>query len=174
MASTKWTLDTAHSEIQFKIRHMMISNVTGQFNNFTSEVEAEDDDFTHSKVYFKANVASIDTNNEHRDNHLKGEDFFDVEKYESITFKADTFDATTGNVTGELTIKEVTKPVTLNAEFHGINIDPFGNTKAGFSLNGKINRSDFGLTWNTALETGGVLVSEEVKISAEIQFVKQN
>lgn len=174
MASTKWTLDTAHSEIQFKIRHMMISNVTGQFINFTSEVDAEDDDFTNSKVYFNANVASIDTNNEHRDNHLKGEDFFDVEKYVSITFKADTFDATTGKVTGELTIKEVTKPVTLNAEFHGINKDPFGNIKAGFSLNGKINRSDFGLTWNTALETGGVLVSEEVKISAEIQFVKQN
>lgn len=173
MANTTWALDAAHSEIQFKVRHMMIANVTGQFNNFTSEVTSEDDAFNASQVSFEANVASIDTNNEQRDNHLKSGDFFDAEKYPHITFKSKSYNAASGKVVGDLTIRDITKEVTLDADFHGVNKDPYGNIKAGFSLDGKINRTDFGLNWNATLETGGILVSEDVRIIAEMQFVKQ-
>lgn len=173
MNNTKWALDPAHSEIQFKVRHMMIANVTGQFNHFTAEIESASDDLTNAQVAFKAEVSSIDTNNDQRDNHLRSGDFFDAEKFPNITFKATDYNASTGNVTGELTIKDVTKTVSLNAEFHGTNKDPYGNIKAGFSLDGKINRNDFGLNWNASLETGGFLVSEDVRINAELQFIKQ-
>lgn len=173
MTPTKWTLDPAHSEIQFKVRHMMIANVTGQFNSFTSEIKSPSDDFKNARISFNADVSSIDTNNEQRDNHLKSGDFFDLEKFSNITFTTKDYNATTNQVSGDLTIKDVKKPITLNAEFHGINKDPYGNIKAGFSLDGKINRSDFGLNWNAALETGGLLVSEDVRIYAELQFIKE-
>ena len=167
--ATKWNLDTAHSEITFKVRHMMISNVKGAFNTFTAEVEAEDDTFKNAKVSATINVDSIDTNNADRDTHLKSADFFNVEQNPTITFESDSL---ADDVTGHLTINGVTKPVQLEVEFGGINQDPWGNTKAGFTFEGKIKRSDFGLNWNAALETGGVLVSDEVKISGELQFVK--
>lgn len=167
--ATKWNLDTAHSEITFKVRHMMISNVKGTFNTFTAEVEAEDDTFKNAKVSATINVDSIDTNNADRDTHLKSADFFNVEQNPTITFESDSL---ADDVTGHLTINGVTKPVQLEVEFGGINQDPWGNTKAGFTFEGKIKRSDFGLNWNAALETGGVLVSDEVKISGELQFVK--
>lgn len=167
--ATKWNLDTTHSEITFKVRHMMISNVKGAFNTFTAEVEAEDDTFKNAKVSATINVDSIDTNNADRDTHLKSADFFNVEQNPTITFESASL---ADDVTGHLTINGVTKPVQLEVEFGGINQDPWGNTKAGFTFEGKIKRSDFGLNWNAALETGGVLVSDEVKISGELQFVK--
>ena len=167
--ATKWNLDTAHSEITFKVRHMMISNVKGAFNTFTAEVEAEDDTFKNAKVSATIQTDSIDTNNADRDTHLKSADFFNVEQNPTITFESASL---ADDVTGHLTINGVTKPVQLEVEFGGINQDPWGNTKAGFTFEGKIKRSDFGLNWNAALETGGVLVSDEVKISGELQFVK--
>ena len=167
--ATKWNLDTAHSEITFKVRHMMISNVKGAFNTFTAEVEAEDDTFKNAKVSATIQTDSIDTNNADRDTHLKSADFFNVEQNPTITFESDSL---ADDVTGHLTINGVTKPVQLEVEFGGINQDPWGNTKAGFTFEGKIKRSDFGLNWNAALETGGVLVRDEVKIAGELQFVK--
>ena len=167
--ATKWNLDTTHSEITFKVRHMMISNVKGAFNTFTAEVEAEDDTFKNAKVSATIQTDSIDTNNADRDTHLKSADFFNVEQNPTITFESSSLN---DDVTGHLTINGVTKPVQLEVEFGGINQDPWGNTKAGFTFEGKIKRSDFGLNWNAALETGGVLVSDEVKISGELQFVK--
>ena len=167
--ATKWNLDTTHSEITFKVRHMMISNVKGAFNTFTAEVEAEDDTFKNAKVSETIQTDSIDTNNADRDTHLKSADFFNAEQNPTITFESDSL---ADDVTGHLTINGVTKPVQLEVEFGGINQDPWGNTKAGFTFEGKIKRSDFGLNWNAALETGGVLVSDEVKIAGELQFVK--
>ena len=167
--ATKWNLDTTHSEITFKVRHMMISNVKGAFNTFTAEVEAEDDTFKNAKVSATIQTDSIDTNNTDRDTHLKSADFFNAEQNPTITFESDSL---ADDVTGHLTINGVTKPVQLEVEFGGINQDPWGNTKAGFTFEGKIKRSDFGLNWNAALETGGVLVSDEVKIAGELQFVK--
>lgn len=167
--ATKWNLDTTHSEITFKVRHMMISNVKGAFNTFTAEVEAEDDTFKNAKVTATIQTDSIDTNNADRDTHLKSADFFNVEQNPTITFESASL---ADDVTGYLTINGVTKPVQLEVEFGGINQDPWGNTKAGFTFEGKIKRSDFGLNWNATLETGGVLVSDEVKIAGELQFVK--
>lgn len=167
--ATKWNLDTTHSEITFKVRHMMISNVKGAFNTFTAEVEAEDDTFKNAKVSATIQTDSIDTNNADRDTHLKSADFFNVEQNPTITFESASL---ADDVTGHLTINGITKPVQLEVEFGGTNQDPWGNTKAGFTFEGKIKRSDFGLNWNAALETGGVLVSDEVKIAGELQFVK--
>lgn len=167
--ATKWNLDTTHSEITFKVRHMMISNVKGAFNTFTAEVEAEDDTFKNAKVSATIQTDSIDTNNTDRDTHLKSADFFNAEQNPTITFESASL---ADDVTGHLTINGVTKPVQLEVEFGGINQDPWGNTKAGFTFEGKIKRSDFGLNWNAALETGGVLVSDDVKIAGELQFVK--
>ena len=167
--ATKWNLDTTHSEITFKVRHMMISNLKGAFNTFTAEVEAEDDTCKNAKVSATIQTDSIDTNNADRDTHLKSADFFNVEQNPTITFESASL---ADDVTGHLTINGVTKPVQLEVEFGGINQDPWGNTKAGFTFEGKIKRSDFGLNWNAALETGGVLVSDEVKIAGELQFVK--
>lgn len=168
--ATKWLLDPTHSEITFKVKHMMISNVKGEFTTFNAEINSDDDNFSSAKVNASVNTDSIFTNNTDRDAHLKGEDFFNAEKFPAITFEAN---ALNGDVTGNLTINDVTKPVTLDVDFGGINVDPWGNTKAGFSFEGKIKRSDFGLSWNAALETGGVLVSDDVKIAGELQFVKQ-
>jgi polyisoprenoid-binding protein YceI len=176
METTKWGLDPMHSEINFKVKHMMIANVSGGFTKFNVEATTENNDFTKAKVNFTADVNSITTHNEQRDGHLKSPDFFDAEKYPEVKFEStsitkksdDEFD-----MNGNLTIKEVTKPVKLNVNFGGIGKDPYGNTKAGFTLEGKINRKDFGLTWNAALETGGMLVGEDIKIQSEIQLAKQ-
>lgn len=171
MATNKWALDPTHSELQFKVKHLMISNVTGQFTVLSGSIEAEGDDFSGATVSFTADVASISTANEQRDGHLRSPEFFDAEQFPQIKFVSSNYNAAEGKITGDLTIRDVTKSVTLDVEFAGTNKDPWGNQKAGFSLSGKINRTDFGLAWNAALETGGVLVSEEVRISAEIQFV---
>ncbi|MDP1802586.1 MAG: YceI family protein [Bacteroidota bacterium] len=176
MSTTKWSLDPTHSEVSFKIKHMMISNVTGQLKTFNVTAETNGDDFAQSKVSFNADVNSINTNNEQRDGHLKSGDFFDAEKYPHIKFEATKMNKVSGDefsVDGNLTIRDVTKPVKLKAEFGGIAKDPYGNIKAGFTIEGKINRKDFGLTWNAATEAGGLLVGEDLKLHAEIQLVKQ-
>lgn len=171
---TKWILDPAHSELLFKVKHLMISNVKGEFKNFTAEIDGED--FKNSSVNVNIDSSSIFTNNDDRDNHLKSADFFDTENHKDITFKSTSFKHEGENnyiLSGILTIKSVSKEVNLNVEFGGMNKDPWGNEKAGFSLNGKINRKDWGLSWNSALETGGVLVSDEVQLMGEVQFLKK-
>jgi polyisoprenoid-binding protein YceI len=177
MATKKWALDPTHSEIQFKIKHLMITNVTGSFGIFNVLAETEDEDFTKAKINFTADVNSISTNNEQRDGHLKSADFFDAEKFPKIKFEA-TGTENSGSdgsyaLYGDLTIRDVTKNVKLSVEYGGVVKDPYGNTKAGFTLNGKINRKDFGLTWSAVTETGGVVVSDEVRIAAEIQLIEQ-
>ena len=175
MAQSKWALDPTHSELQFKVKHLMITTVTGSIKTLSATLESESDDFQNAKVDFEGAIDSIDTGNTDRDNHLKSADFFDAEKFPAITFSSTAFTGSGEDykLTGDLTVKGITKPVTLNVEFGGIATDPWGNTKAGFTINGKINRNDFGLTWNAVLETGGVMVSEEVRILGELQFVKQ-
>ncbi|WP_316813464.1 YceI family protein [Pedobacter heparinus] len=175
MATTNWALDPTHSELQFKVKHLMITTVTGSLNALTASLTAEADDFENAQVKFEAETASINTGNSDRDNHLKSGDFFNADEFPKVTFESTAFtkDGDDYTLTGDLTIKGVTKPVKLAVEFGGIATDPWGNTKAGFTISGKINRTDFGLTWNAALETGGVMVSEEVKILGELQFVKQ-
>jgi polyisoprenoid-binding protein YceI len=168
--ATKWNLDPTHSEITFKVKHMMISNVKGSFRNFNAEIESEDDSFANAKTTATIQTDSVFTNNTDRDNHLKSAEFFNTEQYPTITFESQ---ALNDKVTGNLTVNGITKPITLDVDFGGINVDPWGNTKAGFSFEGKINRKDYGLNWNAALEAGGVMVSDEVKIAGELQFVKQ-
>lgn len=172
MAKTTWAFDPAHSEIQFKVKHMMIATVTGKFDRFNVEVSADDDDFTNADILFSAETDSVNTGNEQRDGHLRSADFFDAENHPTLSFKATAYSPSTGELHGDLTIRGNTKPVTLEAEFGGIGKDPWGNTKAGFTLSGKINRKDWGLNWNAALEAGGLLVSEEVRLLGEIQLAK--
>ena len=166
---TQWNLDQSHSEITFKVRHMMISNVKGAFTDFSAAMTSSDDTFKNAKITATIKTDSINTNSSDRDAHLKGEDFFNAAANPVITFETDSLN---NEITGNLTMNGVTKAVKLDVEFGGINVDPWGNTKAGFSFEGKINRKDFGLNWNTALETGGVMVSDEVKIAGELQFIK--
>jgi polyisoprenoid-binding protein YceI len=176
MATTKWSLDPTHSELGFKIKHLMITNVSGNFNKFEVVAETPTDDFKDGNVNVDIQVDSINTNNVQRDEHLRNADFFEAEKFPNITFrstKIEKVDDENYHITGDLTIKETTKSVKLSAEYSGVNRDPWGNTKAGFSLNGKINRKDFGISYNATLETGGVMLGEELKINGEIQLVKQ-
>ncbi|MCE1198526.1 MAG: YceI family protein [Marinilabiliales bacterium] len=174
---TKWVIDPVHSEIAFKVKHLMISHVKGTFQEFDATVETDGDDFSTAAIRFGLNPASVQTGNPDRDGHLKSADFFDVENHGQLTFVSDTLsqiDDETYLLTGDLTIRGVAKRVKLNAEFGGIVKDPWGQSKAGFTLTGSINRKDFGLTWNAALEAGGVLVGEEVKITCEVELVKQS
>jgi polyisoprenoid-binding protein YceI len=174
---TKWNLDPTHSEIGFKVKHMMITNVSGSFGKFDAQVETNDLDFTTAKIEFTTDIDSITTSNTDRDNHLKSPDFFDAANYPQLKFVSTKFEKKDDEnyvLQGDLTIRDVTKPVKFNVEFGGIGKDPWGNEKAGFTITGKINRTDYKLNWNAALETGGVLVSEEVKLQAEIQLVKQS
>jgi len=173
MAQVKWVLDPNHSELQFKVKHLMISNVTGSFNVIDAVVDADDTNFHHAKVSFTADANSIDTGNSQRDGHLKASDFFDAGKFPTLKFVAKDYQAETGKIVGDLTIKEVTRPASFEVEFNGISKDLYGNEKAGFSLTGKINRKDWGLSWNAALETGGVVVSDDVRINAEVQLAKK-
>jgi polyisoprenoid-binding protein YceI len=175
MAKTKWNLDPTHSELGFKVKHMMITNVSGSFGSFNANVETEDDDFSTANIEFTIDVASINTGNEQRDGHLKSGDFFDVENHPQMKFVS-TGVAKKGDnefeISGDLSLHGVTKPVTFKAENGGSGKDPWGNLKTGFTLEGKIKRTDFGLNWNAALEAGGVLVSEDVKINGELQLTR--
>ena len=176
MATVKWKIDPAHSEIQFKVKHLMITTVTGYFKEFDLEVETASDDFaTASRIDFTANINSIDTNNQQRDTHLKSADFFDAENHGQLKFVGKKYESNgdQAKLYGDLTIRGVTKPITLNVEFGGIVVDPYGQRKAGFTVNGKISRKEFGLVWNAVTEAGQVVVSDEIKILAEIQLVKQ-
>jgi polyisoprenoid-binding protein YceI len=176
MAKSTWAIDPTHSEIGFKVKHMMFTNVSGKFNSVEANIENDDDNFETSKISFSAEVHSVDTNSQDRDNHLKSADFFDVDNFPKLSFVSTGIHKINDSeykVSGDLTIKDVTKNITLTTEYSGAMKDPWGNTKVGLSINGNINRKDFGLTWNSALETGGVLVGEDVKLIAEIQFIKQ-
>lgn len=172
----QWKIDPTHSEIHFKVKHLMITTVTGSFKQFDLNVETGEDDFnTVEKVEFTALVNSIDTNNEQRDTHLKSADFFDSENYPELRFVSTKYEADGDEATlqGELTIKGVTKPVVLTVEHGGIVVDPYGQTKSGFTVSGKISRKEFGLTWNAVTEAGSIVVSDEIKLLAEVQLVKQ-
>jgi polyisoprenoid-binding protein YceI len=174
--TTKWKIDPAHSEIQFKVKHLMISTVTGYFKNFDLDVQTSGDNFdTVSQLVFTADIDSIDTNNAQRDGHLKSADFFDAAAYPRLRFEGRKFetDGDTANLHGDLTIKGITKPVTLQVEVGGQVVDPWGQTKAGFTVTGKISRAAFGLTWSAVTEAGSVVVSDDIKIHAEVQLVKQ-
>lgn len=172
----QWKIDPTHSEILFKVKHLMITTVTGSFKQFDLTVETETEDFTTAKkIAFTADINSIDTNNQQRDTHLKSADFFNAEEHAQLRFVGSKYEATgdEAKLHGELTIRGVSKPITLNVEFGGVVVDPYGQTKAGFTVNGKISRKEFGLTWNAVTEAGSVVVSDEIKIHAEVQLVKQ-
>ena len=177
MENTIWVLDPTHSELQFKIKHLMISTVTGQFNRFKATAETNGDDFTTAKVHFEAEIDSISTNNEQRDVHLKAGDFFDAETHPTLIFEGDRMEKTAEDeykLYGTATIRGVSKELVLDVELGGITKDPWGNTRTGFSVTGKINRQDFGVSFGSAVsETGGLLLGNEVKINANVQFVKQ-
>ncbi|MDD5362013.1 MAG: YceI family protein [Ignavibacteria bacterium] len=176
MEKTKWVIDPSHSKIGFKVRHLMISHVLGNFKQFEGVVLTEGNDFTKASVNLTISSASVDTEIADRDTHLKSADFFDVEKYPELTFsdsKIEDLGDDTYELTGNLTIKGIAKPVKLTVEFGGVMKDPWGNEKAGFSLTGKINRKDWGLNWNSALEAGGELVGEDVKLICDIELAKQ-
>ncbi len=173
---TTWVIDPTHSEIAFKIKHLMISNVKGLFSDFSGQAITDGDDFSAAEINFQLNPASINTGVADRDGHLKSPDFFDVEKFTEIAFTHGKLSKKGSDeflLSGELTIKGVSKQLNFAVDFGGLMTDPWGNEKAGFSLNGKINRKDFGLTWNAALEAGGMLVGEEVSISCDIELSKQ-
>jgi polyisoprenoid-binding protein YceI len=175
--ATTWKVDPTHSEVQFKVKHLMITTVTGHFKTFDLEVTTEGDDFSKaSSIAFTADVDSISTNNEQRDTHLKSADFFDAANHGQIRFEGRKFEMTgddTADLTGTLTIRGVSKPLTVKVELGGIVVDPYGQTKAGFTVDGKISRKEFGLVWNAVTEAGSVVVSDEIKLHSEIQLVKQ-
>ncbi|MBL7700540.1 MAG: YceI family protein [Chitinophagaceae bacterium] len=175
-SKTKWVIDPTHSEIGFKIRHLMITNVSGTFGKVDITAETEGDNFTTANVNVKIEVDSISTHNSQRDEHLRNADFFEVAKFPYLTFKSsriEKVDDENFTLVGDLTIKETTKPVELKLEFGGVTKDPWGGSRAGFSLSGKINRHDFGVSYNPVLETGGVALGEEIKIWGDVELVKQ-
>lgn len=168
---TKWNIDTAHSEISFKVKHMMISTVTGHFEDFNATVETETEDFNNAKFNFTAKIDSINTKNSDRDTHLKSDDFFNAETYSEMIFKSKSFDGST--LVGDLTIRDITKEVLLDVDFNGIAVDPYGQTKAGFEVTGSINRKDFNLTWSAVTEAGSIVVSDTIKLIVDLQFIKE-
>ncbi len=175
-AKTKWVLDPMHSEVQFKIKHLVISTVTGSFKSFDASAESNGEDFNDASIEFSLDVNSIDTNQADRDTHLKSADFFEAEKYPKISFKSTSFKNKGGDdyaLTGDLTIKDVTKSVTLDVEHGGIATDFYGNVKAGFDVSGKLSRKEFGLQWNAITEAGAIVVGDDVKLFINIQLAKQ-
>jgi polyisoprenoid-binding protein YceI len=176
MGNTKWVIDPTHSEIGFKIKHLMITNVSGRFDSFEAEVQTEGEDFATAQIEARIKTSSINTGNLQRDEHLRHSDFFEVEAHPEILFnstKVEKIDNVNFVLYGNLSLKGATKPVKLNVEYSGITKDPWGGQRAGFIITGKISRSEFGLNFNAALETGGLVLGEEVKINSEIQLVKQ-
>jgi len=176
MATTKWELDPTHSEVEFKVKHLVISTVSGSFKKFDVNVETNGDDFTTAKIRFNADVNSISTNNEQRDGHLKSPDFFDAANHPQLNFEGTKLEKISNDeykLHGNLTIRETTKPVTLNVEYGGVIQDPWGNTRVGFTIDGKINRKEYGLVWHAVTETGGLVAGDDVKIHVNVEFVKQ-
>lgn len=175
-ASTKWVIDPSHTLVEFGIKHLMISTVKGRFGGVSGELVGDPSDMTTAQVSVSIDAASVDTREGDRDNHLRSAEFFDVEKFPNLTYESREIVRTGDNqytMKGELTIRDTTRPVELAVTFSGTGKDPWGNEKAAFSAEGKLSRKDFGLTWNAALETGGVLVGDEVKLSLEVQLTRQ-
>jgi polyisoprenoid-binding protein YceI len=168
--TTKWAIDPTHSEVSFKVKHLVISTVTGYFKSFEGTVDTESEDFDGANISFSADIASIFTNQSDRDNHLKSADFFDAEKFPKMSFSGILKGSA---LEGELTIKDITKKVTLDVDFGGIVEDPYGQTKAGFEIEGKVSRKEFGLMWNAVTEAGSVVVSDQVRILVNAQVIKQ-
>ena len=176
MATTKWSIDPTHSEIGFKVKHMMFTNVSGKFQDFEASAVTEDGFFTNTHFEFTAKSKSITTGSKDRDAHLMSGEFFDVQNYPTISFQSRSYTKSSDGaykLEGDLTLRGITKPIALTVEFHGTAKDPWGNEKAGFGMSGTIHRKDWGLNWNSALEAGGVLVGEDIKLNIELQFVKQ-
>ena len=174
--ATTWVIDPIHSEVQFKVKHLMVSTVTGSFGQYEGQVEMTDDGFEDAKITFSADVSSISTGNEQRDGHLKSADFFDAEQFPKLSFTSTGMKKTgddSYDLTGDLTMHGVTKSVTLKVEYGGQMQDFYGQTKAGFEVSGKLNRKEFGLTWDGVTEAGGVVVSDEVRLIMNIQVTKQ-
>ena len=173
----KWIIDPVHSEIGFKVKHLMITYVKGEFKEFDASIYTTGENFMTSEIDFWLNPASVDTGDTKCDEHLRSADFFDAENHEQISFTGNTYEQVDGDgsytLYGDLTIKEIKKQVKLDVEFGSVMKDPWGNEKAGFTINGKINRKDWDLIWNATLEAGGVQVSDDVRISCEVQLVKQ-
>jgi len=173
---TNWNIDAMHSEIGFKVKHMMISNVRGKFAAFNAIAKTHGDDFSSAKFDFSAAINSIDTGVADRDAHLKSDDFFNAEKFPEMVFKSTGIEKKDDEnfiINGELTIRDVTQPIALTAEFSGIVQDPYGQTKAGLSVNGKIKRSEYGLLWSAVTEAGKVVVSDDIHLNCDMQFVKE-
>lgn len=173
---TKWTVDNMHSEIGFKVKHMMITNVSGNFNDFSADATTQGDDFSTAQFNFSAAINSINTGVADRDAHLKADDFFNAEVYPSMTFKSNEVVKKTDDefkLIGDLTIRDTTKKVELDVDFGGIVVDPYGQTKAGLTISGKIKRSEFGLKWSAVTEAGSIVLSDDIRLNSEIQFIKQ-
>ncbi len=166
-----WKIDPTHSEVDFKVKHMMISTLSGRFEEFDGKAETSSEDFKDAKFTFAADINSINTKNTDRDNHLKSDDFFGAEDHPKLTFTSKAFEGDT--LVGDLTIKGTTKEVKLDVDFNGVAVDPYGQTKAGFEFEGQINRKDFGLSWNSITEAGNVVVSDKVRLIVSAQFIKQ-
>jgi polyisoprenoid-binding protein YceI len=175
MSTTKWTIDNMHSEIGFKVKHMMISNVSGNFGQFSGSAETEGTDFSKGSFNFSADIDSISTGVADRDGHLKSDDFFNAEKYPQLTFKSTGVKLNDDSlrIVGDMTIRDVTKQIELDAELSDVVVDPYGQTKVGLSINGKVKRSEFGLKWSAITEAGSIVVSDDIKLNCEIQFVQQ-
>jgi len=173
---TKWTIDPAHSEVGFKVKHLVISTVTGEFKNFSGEISGDSDGFEGAEVTFEADINSIETGNEDRNSHLKSDDFFKADEYPKLTFESTSFKKTGDNeykLNGDLTIRGTTKEISLDVVHGGTVEDPYGNTKAGFEINGQINRKEFGLKWNTVTEAGSVVVGDKVTLQLNIQLIRE-
>lgn len=166
-----WKIDNTHSEIAFKVKHMMISTVTGHFENFDATINTNDESFDNASVEFNAKIDSINTKNKDRDTHLKSDDFFNSEKFPEMKFVSKSFNGQ--QLIGDLTIRDITKTVELDVDLNGIAVDTYGQTKAGFEISGEINRKDFNLTWNAVTEAGSIVVSDKVKLVIDAQFIKQ-
>ncbi|WP_027421023.1 YceI family protein [Crocinitomix catalasitica] len=171
LTKTKWVIDPTHSDVAFKVKHMMISTVSGKFENFEANIETENDDFKEAEINVAVNIDSITTNNTDRDNHLKSDDFFNAEKFPTMKFKSNAFDGST--LKGDLTIRDITKSVVLDVDYNGTAVDPYGQTKAGFEITGEINRKDFNLSWSAITEAGNIVVSDKIKLTIDAQFIKQ-
>ena len=169
-----WNIDPTHSEVQFKVKHLVISTVTGTFNSFEGKLETDSEDFDGAKASFTLDASSVDTNVADRDAHLKSAEFFDADNYPKLSFAGDL--KKTGSdeykLIGKLTIKDITKEVEMSASLGGTMVDGYGQTKAGFEVNGTINRKEFGLTWSMVTEAGGVVVGDNVKLQLNVQLVK--
>ncbi len=171
MATQKWKVDQSHSDVTFKVRHMMISTVSGIITDFDASIETEKEDFKNASFEFSANIDSINTKNNDRDQHLKSADFFDAENHPQITFKSKSYDGE--KMVGDMTIRGITKELVLDVSFNGVAVDGYGQTKSGFEFTGELNRKDFNLNWNAVTEAGSIVVSDKVRLNIDMQFIKQ-